>query len=80
MCIRNVDIRLYSSSASVYRINIAVIGNVKSLQGSIIKQVCGIGIRSHHTGILRALNVDNISTVVQNRRLPNSTIMFLYVI
>ena len=29
--------------------------------------MCGIGKRSHHTGILRALNLDNISTGVLNQ-------------
>ena len=39
---------------------------LESFQGSVLKQVCGIGNRSHHTRLVRALSIDSISTDVRN--------------
>ena len=39
---------------------------LNSVQGGIIKQMCGLGKRSRHTNLLRAMNIDNISTVIGN--------------
>ena len=39
---------------------------LESFQGSVLKQVCGIGNRSHHTRLVRALSIDSISTAVRN--------------
>ena len=39
---------------------------MNSTQGCIIKQLCGLDKRSHHTNLLRAINLDNVSTVRSN--------------
>ena len=39
---------------------------LNSAQGGIVKQMCGLGKRSHHTNLLRAMNLDNVSTVIGN--------------
>ena len=44
--------------------------NVKKLesyQGSVIKHICGLSKRSHHTNLVRAFGLDNISTIIGNR-------------
>ena len=43
--------------------------NVKKLesyQGSVIKHICGLSKRSHHTNLVRAFGLDNISTIIGN--------------
>ena len=39
---------------------------MNSTQGCIIKQLCGLGKRSHHTNLLRAINLDNVSSAISN--------------
>lgn len=39
---------------------------INSAQGSIAKNMCGLGKRSHHSNLLRAMNLDNVTTVIDN--------------
>ena len=40
---------------------------INSAQGSIVKNMCGIGKRSHHTNLLQAMNLDDVTTVIENQ-------------
>ena len=40
---------------------------LESFQGGIAKRICGIGKRSHHTRLVRAMNLDNVGTLIGNQ-------------
>jgi len=51
-------------------VNQKCIKQLESAQGCIVKQVCGLNKRAHHSPLLRALDVDTIKSTI-NRNLPN---------
>ena len=58
----------------IYGLNSINISNkciqqLESTQGGIIKQVCGLSKQSHHSKLLRALNIDNVKTCINNSTL-----------
>ena len=40
---------------------------INSAQGSIVKNMCGLGKCSHHTNLLRAMKLDDVTTVIENQ-------------
>ena len=40
---------------------------LNSTQGGLVKFMCGLGPRSHHTSLLRALNIDKATTSIENQ-------------
>ena len=58
----------------IYGLNSINISNkciqqLESTQGGIIKQACGLSKQSHHSKLLRALNIDNVKTCINNSTL-----------
>ena len=42
------------------------VNKLESYQGSVIKHICGLSKRSHHTNLVRAFGLENISTIIGN--------------
>ena len=47
-------------------LNTKCINSIQSAQGSVMKQVCGLGKRSHHSAILQALEITHASTHIND--------------
>ena len=47
-------------------INDKCVNGMQSAQGSIMKQVCGLGKRSHHSALLQALDIPHASTYIND--------------
>ena len=40
---------------------------LNSSQGALVKSMCGLGPRSHHSSLLRAMHIDTVTTSIENQ-------------